>query len=122
MVRALRTQSAMHSCRSNVCTRPIPTSVIGRGRVPNVDDERRRFRRSHLDGKAVGRALGTRSRYISGISVKFYDRDEDRHNLGILGASTSPIDQCGMQNRFAGHALDRSPIKLISSPFMRDNA
>lgn len=44
----------------------------------------------------------------SPITHEFYDKDEDRRNLGILDASASLIDQCGMQSRFIGYALDRS--------------
>lgn len=42
------------------------------------------------------------------IIHELYDKDEDRRNLEILDASASLIDQCGMQSRFIGYALDRS--------------
>lgn len=62
-------------------------------------------------------------RYLSLFSVsisdhclyKFYERDKDPHNLEILDARASQIDQCGMQSRFAGHALDR----FISNRFVQ---
>lgn len=51
-------------------------------------------------------------RYLSLLSISFSDHcytssTRETKILEILDARVSQIDQCGMQSRFAGHALDR---------------